>query len=108
MREAGELFRDKRFRHVPVVSEDSRLIGIFSDRDYLSAESEELRVGELMKTNVICARPTTEIRKIAEVLFQERIGAMPIVDENHELVGIVTRSDILCAVVNEAPLQIWV
>ena len=41
-------------------------------------------------------------------MFKERIGAMPIVDDQGTLVGILTRSDILRVLVNKAPLQLWV
>ena len=108
VRDAGELFREHRFRHVPVVSDSGRLVGIFSDRDYLTIANQEIPVGEVMTTHVLTARPQTEIRMIADMLFKERIGAMPIVDDGGMLVGIVTRSDILCAVVHKAPLELWV
>ncbi|MCI5065919.1 CBS domain-containing protein [bacterium] len=108
VREAGELFRAHRFRHVPVVSSEKKLVGIFSDRDYLAAPAADIPVRDLMATHVLCARRETSIRKIAEVFFQERIGAMPIVAEDGSVVGIVTRSDILCAFTHGAPIELWI
>lgn len=119
MRAAWELFHQKRFRHVPVVNKAKRLVGIVSDRDFialglkhLAAAPEERKILEqaiekFMTTNVLTARPGTEIRLLARIMFNERIGALPIVDENGELVGMVTRSDILRTVINQAPLELW-
>ncbi|MCB0332310.1 MAG: CBS domain-containing protein [Bdellovibrionales bacterium] len=105
---ASKLFQERRFRHVPVVMKGGVLIGIVSDRDFFSHKNNNTRVEKIMTTNVLSARPTTEIRYIAQVLFEERIGAMPIVEEGGKLVGIITRSDILRTVVNQAPLELWV
>ncbi|MEZ4753527.1 MAG: CBS domain-containing protein [Bdellovibrionota bacterium] len=104
---AAEIFKEKRFRHIPVVSKKGALIGILSDRNLHQLSDNSQCVKDVMSRPVLCARAQTEIRLIAQVLFKERIGAMPIVDENQELVGIITRSDILRAVVNQAPLELW-
>ncbi len=108
IRDAAKLFREKRFRHLPVVSEEGKLVGIISDRDTLPVSDRTDPIKEHMATAIISARPETEIRKIASVFFHERIGAMPILDENGSVSGILTRSDILRTLVNKAPLELWV
>lgn len=106
--EALQLFQSRRFRHVPVLSRKKQLVGICSDRDVLRRQDLERQVKDCMTTEVLSARPDTEIREIAAVMFRERIGAMPIISANGDLLGILTRSDILRAVVNKAPLELWV
>jgi acetoin utilization protein AcuB len=120
--EAWRLVCERRFRHVPVLSEEGKLVGILSDRDLLREAAGvgngsegggdrptcSIPVRDFMRTGVIAATPDTEIREIARMLFEERTGAMPIVDEEERLVGIVTRSDILRALVKHAPLEIWI
>ena len=107
---------DHRFRHVPVTSEDKKLVGILSDRDLLRAaagittapSSGSARIiRDLMKTTVLTASPETEIRQIARVFFEERVGAMPILDASERVVGIITRSDVLRTLVNSAPIDLW-
>jgi acetoin utilization protein AcuB len=61
-----------------------------------------------MTSQVLTAHPDTSIRDIARVFFEERIGAVPIVDRGETLVGIVTRSNILRTILNSAPLELSV
>jgi acetoin utilization protein AcuB len=120
---AWELFREKRFRHIPVVIGYKQIAGIISDRDLLrilartsSADSSaapdlNLRtssIAEHMKREVLCAFPETTIHEVAGILLEQRIGSMPVVDPHGGLVGIVTRSDILRCVVQQAPLELWI
>jgi len=121
MGEAWKLFHHHRFRHVPVLSNNERLVGILSDRDLWreaagiykkpSGESiglSNLLVQDIMTDQVLTAHPDTEIRSIARVMFEERIGAMPIVNEVGTPVGIITRSDILRTVMNQVPFELWI
>ena len=117
MHEAWRLITAKRFRHVPIVNGEQVLVGILSDRDLLRAlasreretitQWEGVRVASIMHTDVLSATPDTEIREVARVLFEERIGCMPIVDSAARVVGLVTRSDVLRALLVHAPLELW-
>lgn len=114
--EVRKMVREKRFRHVPVVSAEGHICGIISDRD-LFANVESHKAGDhltpqvvedLMTHDVLTATPDTSIREIARVLFEERIGCMPIVDDDKQVVGVITRSDILRALIKQAPLDLWI
>ncbi len=120
--EAWELIRARGFRHIPILSGGKELVGIISDRDLLlefggffktdapqdKTAQEQMTIQGMIKRKVLTASPDTEIREIARILFEERIGSMPIVDDNGSLVGILTRSDILRTLVNNAPLELWI
>ncbi|MDT7042813.1 CBS domain-containing protein [Candidatus Nitronereus thalassa] len=119
--DAWKLFYHHRFRHVPVVNDEDRIVGILSDRDlwreaagihqHTEIESvplSSLTVQDIMVDRVLTAHPDTEIRTIARVMFEERIGALPIVNERGYPVGIITRSDILRTVMNQVPLELWI
>jgi len=120
--EAWELFRERRFRHVPVVNEEGKIYGIISDRDLLryaatmgkvplhadNMSEDSILIGALTKTRVITASQDSEIRQIARMLFDQRVGAMPVVSSTGIIEGIITRSDILRTLVNHAPLELWV
>ncbi len=97
------------YRHIPVV-ENSRLIGIITDRDirlavnspvvedsiFTSREGvlDELKVQECMTPDPKCVTPDTPLRQVAEMLALNKFGAMPVV-ENDRLVGIISYIDFL-------------
>lgn len=117
MTEVQKLFSERRFRHLPVLSETGQLVGLVSDRDVLRFQLELLEtrtkrtgatpVSEVMITDILTATPDTPIRLVAQTLFEERIGSMPIVDDSNQIRGIITRSDILRALINFGPIQLW-
>lgn len=109
-----------RFRHLPVSEDGVHLKGILSDRDLLqhapdisgkvttrSQPSEHKTVSQIMTRVVLAAYPDIEIREVARTLFKERIGCLPLLNSEGTVVGILTRSDILRAVMNDAPLDLW-
>lgn len=120
--EAWQTFRDTRFRYVPVLTETGKLIGILSDRGLLryaattgnippyppGSPQASTTIESLTKMKVVTATPDTRIREIARLLVDQGMGCMPIMDRYDNLVGIITRSDILRTVVNHAPLELWV
>lgn len=102
------LMHQRRLRHFPVVH-DGELVGIVSDRDLRSVGSDHPDakpgiggrdpVRNVMSSPVWSAHPNDPIDEIAALLRRERIGAAPVVDDDG-LVGIVTSSDILGALVD--------
>jgi acetoin utilization protein AcuB len=54
------------------------------------------------------AHPETLIREIVRVMFRERVGAMPIVNDTGRLKGIITRSDILRALMRHTALELYI
>jgi CBS domain-containing protein len=116
IQEITRIFTEKRFRHIPVVSPDGHLIGLVSDRDVLryravsgrnDAHPESKAVQTIMVREVLSASPSARIRELAQVMLDERVGSMPIVDSADSLVGIITRSDIVRAIVRHGPVRLW-
>lgn len=113
-------FREKQIRHLPVVSISGMLVGIISDRDIMrhlggitehyQLQAQQLKTEQiegLMKTPVLTASEDTDVRYIARLFVEQHIGALPIVTDG-ELKGIVTRSDVLKAVMRHFVLELWV
>ena len=113
--EALALFEQHGFRHIPIVSAGGQLIGIVSDRDlwrYLAAgaappyaASRDAPLQTVMTTRVLAASSDTDVRHIARLFVEQRIGALPVAD-NGQLHGIVTRSDVLSAVMRHYRLHV--
>ena len=117
--EALRQFQINAFRHIPVVSKAGILVGIVSDRNilrYLAGLSEnyqqqpphtdDARVEQLMTPQVLTASVDTDVRYVARLFVEQHIGAVPVVKEG-ELKGIITRSDVLRAVMRHYTLELW-
>jgi acetoin utilization protein AcuB len=117
--EALTLCRGRRIRHIPIL-EERRLVGIVSDRDLRDASPalgdpertsalQKIQVGDVMTREVITADPQDPIENAAQVMYEHKINALPVVDEGssvaeEELLGIVTSSDVMRALVMLAGL----
>jgi len=100
----------------PVLDKTLRLVGLVSVQDLLmviNVEGDTVRdmlsrsVADVMTSPVVSADPVTDIRRAARVLLDYQLSGLPVVNEQEELVGILTRSDILRALVNDPPLSLW-
>ncbi len=116
--EAWAIMMQKGFRHIPITSMHGTLVGMVSDRDLLRhvpglstgtrpAQESQYRLAEIMTTRVISAAPSTDIRQIARIMLSERIHALPILDGTRRLVGILSARDLLRAIANHGPLELW-
>lgn len=109
---------ERGIRHVPVVDPDGRLIGMVSDRDVRTAvgtpaeafrevgesQLEQMRVEEVMSPDPVRVPLDASLREILALLSDERVGALPVVDEADRPVGIVSYVDVL-AYLAKRPLQ---
>lgn len=114
--EGWRSFQKGGVRHMPVLSQEGQIIGIVSERDLLkklNIQGSQLQGGndatiaDIMTRQVITADKETDIRRIARAMFESHIGTMPIVDNEKRLIGIITRSDILFALIHYGPLRLW-
>ena len=64
-------------------------------------------VQTVMWTPVPSVAPDTDIRQLAQVLLDTGLPGLPVVDGQGSLVGFVSRSDILRAMVSDPPLDLW-
>jgi CBS domain-containing protein len=80
------------------VLEDGRLAGVITDRDLRSHGDhlERTRVESAMSAWPQTVKPATALREAARILFERKIGALPVTEDGH-LVGVITTSDILRA-----------
>lgn len=109
------IFESMGIHHLPVLSDlERKMSGIISDNDFLlkiymegRADETDLQAVDIMTQQVLAASEDTEIRELARVMFEHKFGAVPIVDNDDKLVGIVTRSDILKTLINEQPIELW-
>lgn len=103
--DALALVRLRGFRHIPI-AEDGRLLGIVSDRDLLRRADDRLLAG-VMRKRVLIAAPESDLRTLARGIVEHHVNAFPVTDDQLLLLGIVTTTDLLRALVNSAKLELW-
>lgn len=104
---AEELMSVERVRHLPVVDGDV-LVGLVSQRDLLAASISTLsepsdeddlemkrrhEVARVMRGTIETISPDARAESAAESMLTHRVGCLPVVDERHHLLGIVTSAD---------------
>lgn len=115
LREAADLMKVRKIRHLPVM-DGKELMGIVTDRDLRRAMPAQAKsreghdpqnvlnracVRDIMTTRIVGVSPDVSIPKAAGLMYRNKIGCLPVLDEE-ALVGIITESDILRAVAEEA------
>jgi acetoin utilization protein AcuB len=94
--DARVLLKENRINQLPVTRE-GRLVGIVTDRDLRSAPADaEGAIADVMTANPITVQPHESMQRAAVLMRRKRIGALPVVRRG-ELLGIVTRTDVLRA-----------
>ena len=85
-----------------VLAKDRTLIGLVTVKDLLLAEDDEMTIEELMITNMIFVNTLTDQEEVAKMLSKYNFLAMPVVDGEGRMVGIVTFDDALDVLEEEA------
>ncbi len=97
-------------RHLPIVDDDRTVVGIVSDRDLRAVVGDPRTAAdqgatgwkhleEVMSTNLVLARQDDDLLAVADMFVNERVGAIPVVDDADRLVGIVSYVDVLAFLV---------
>jgi acetoin utilization protein AcuB len=103
----------KQFRHLPVVDENGRLLGMVTDRDIRSAypssvatdiqkKEEMLKINqspvcEIMTWDVVYLAPYATLDDALILLDRQKVGALPVVDDTRTVVGIFSIRDLIRA-----------
>ena len=92
---------DKETIYTCYVTEERRLIGTVSVKDMLLAPDENTPVSEIMDENVISVNTLTDQEEVAQMLAKYNFLALPVVDNDRRMVGIVTFDDAIDVLVEE-------
>lgn len=114
---AYELMEEKEIRQIPVLNKNTnQILGMVFQNTILGLIIKDIEFAQMTIKKplssvdfgeVITADPITDIRRVSKVMVDFSLSAIPVVDQNDKLQGIVSRANVLNAVANTPPLQIW-
>ncbi len=114
--DALALMREHDVRRIPVVVDTGELRGMITQGDIRGADimrvagldpldiAEALRrvkVYEVMSTRPLAITPETGLREAALLMIENKIGGLPVIDEQQRVIGIITESDLFETLVLE-------
>ena len=79
---------------------------MITDKDLIRID-ENILLKDRMQTEVIVCRENTQIQILAMIMLHEKIHSMPVISHDNNLIGIVTQSDILKAIMTNKLINIW-
>ncbi|HEX2719893.1 MAG TPA: CBS and ACT domain-containing protein [Candidatus Deferrimicrobium sp.] len=111
MKKAMDLLKEHDIRHLPVLKDGERLVGILSERDIKQASPspataleireiyyllDKVKVKQIMTRRPYTVSSSAPIEEAALIIREKKIGCLPVVDDG-KLVGILTETDIIDA-----------
>ena len=93
---------DKETIYTCYVTEGRKLIGLITVKDLLLAEDDETPVTDIMLTNLISVTTHTDQEEVARMFSKYNFLALPVVDKENRMVGIVTFDDAMDVMEDEA------
>jgi len=125
----SELLVNNKISGVPVVDENNKMVGIVSEADIIVQDADlhfpryfklldgiiyleslnkfkrnlekhlAIKVGDIMTQKVKTVNENTPINEIADLMLDSRVNRVPVMDKSNNLVGIITRADIVKSMV---------
>jgi acetoin utilization protein AcuB len=112
--DAIKLLKEKKVKHLPVVKDGNKIVGILSDRDIKDYTPSKVstfdihelnyilfttKVSKIMVKDVLTAAPDMPIEEAAMTMYDKNIGCLPVVD-NDKLIGIISDKDLFRVLVD--------
>lgn len=128
VQEALKLLEKLQISGLPVIDNNNKLVGMFTEKDVLSyilpsyiekvgrfiyeenpkavkkkfAELGKIKVRQLMRRDVVTTTEDTALCEVARIMLIQKARRLPVLDKTGKMVGIVARCDILKAFAQEA------
>ena len=104
------LMRTVHIRHVPILNEENKFVGLLSHRDLLAysiskladldplAQNEldrQIPIADVMRTEIATTTASTNLKEAITCMLEQKFGCLPVIDDEGYLVGIITDEDII-------------
>jgi acetoin utilization protein AcuB len=102
---AYDIMREKDLHHIPVVNESNAVVGILTRRDLKIAamhfKEAQVEVSAVMHSPVVTTSPGELLSEAARQMIDNRIGGLPVLDSNGQMLGMLTETDLLRALIDQ-------
>ncbi|MEE2024745.1 MULTISPECIES: CBS domain-containing protein [Alkalimonas] len=108
LKDAHDLMRNKNIRHIPVLDEQDKLVGVLTQKKMIATvmgllakygtsalerKEKQQIIGELMDTDFATVQPEQALAEVISYFLKNKHGCLPVVDADDQLLGILTSSD---------------
>ena len=116
LQEAYERLQEHKINQMPIVSNTQTLMGMIDLKTILHLLMDDIehvdstlqkKLEDVMLPEVITTDPISDIRRVAKVMIDFKLHAIPVVNEEDILMGIVSKTDLLKAISTLPKLQLW-
>ena len=116
IKEVYDIFKEKNIRQIPILNENKKICSMVNQKNILELLMDDLdnvkqnvnkKLKDIYLPDLITADPISDIRRVAKVMVDFNLNAIPIVNQEDELLGIVSRTDILKALAVRPAMQLW-
>ncbi len=107
LKDAADMMKLERIRHIPVVDKNFKLVGLVTHRGLLSVlarRKENFLIKDIMIKDVKAVEPETPLKGAIEVMIVNKFGCLPVIDNTRKLIGIVTEIDLLKTLYDITPM----
>ncbi|MBD1576693.1 CBS domain-containing protein [Vibrio sp. S11_S32] len=117
LQDAKNLMKEHDIRHLPIVDNDMRLLGLITQRDILAAQDSNLKkstgqisytlstpLERIMNKKVTSISATAGLKESARYMQTQKYGCLP-VTLNHKLIGIITDTDFVTVAIHLLEIQ---
>ena len=91
VKDALDMMAEYHIGGIPVVDKDNKLVGIVTNRDLRFQTDMDRKISDVMtKDNLIVTHQQADLDSAASILLEHKIEKLPVVDENNNLIGLIT------------------
>jgi CBS domain-containing protein len=108
LRQAWLQLEEHNIAHLVVLDDSERPVGLISRPDILEHGTDStVTVAVVYQKQMVAATLETELSQIASTFVNYPISAIPVISEKDELLGIISRTDLVRLLINDAQVESW-
>jgi len=108
LNEAWKMVKEHQFEHFPIISSEGKFVGLLSEKEILKRiqnKEGKKSLKEVISKETICADESTNLHEVIQVFFNENLEAVPILDNQQKVLGILSRNDLLQTMLKVSQLR---